>query len=76
MAIEQVKANQAVGIAMAQAMSEAKMTIVANGSDVQSGARSLMDTFGAKLGSNLVSLLETVSATDRGRAAVNTVLDT
>ncbi|AKU92724.1 Inner membrane protein YqiK [Vulgatibacter incomptus] len=72
--IEQVKADQAVGIALAQAMSAAKMTIVANGSDVQSGARSLMDTFGAKLGSNIVQLLETVTATDKGRAAVNSVL--
>lgn len=72
--IEQVKANEAVGIEMAKAMSAAKMTIVANGSDVQSGARSLMDTFGAKLGANVVSFLETATATDKGREVVNTIL--
>lgn len=74
--VEQVKANQVVGVEMAKAMAAAKMTIVASGSDVQNGARSLMDTFGAKLGANVVSFLETAMASEKGREVVNQVLPT
>lgn len=73
--VEQVKANQVVGVEMAKAMAEAKMTIVASGSGVQDGAASLMDTFGAKLGANLVGFLETSTASARGRDLVNKVVN-
>jgi flotillin len=66
--IKQIETQGHVGMSMASAMGSAKMTIVANGSDIQTGATNLMDMFGPKGGMSLTGLMASLSGTPEGEA--------
>jgi flotillin len=72
--IEQVAANKEVGIAMAAAMGHAKMTVVANGSDIKGGVNNLMDMFSGKGGSAIGSMVTALGGTTEGKALLDNVM--
>lgn len=74
--VETVKANQAVGIAQAEALKSADLKIIANGGDVASGINGIGDLLSAKGGTALTSFLTAAAATPEGQALVNKVAGT
>lgn len=69
--VEQIKANQAVGIANAEALKTAEVKIIANTGDAQSGVKSLGEVFTPKGGMNLGAMLEGFVQTPQGSAMAN-----
>ena len=69
--IENVKANQAVGIEQAKALTAAQIKIIANTGDAPSGMKSVMDLFSSKGGTQVGAMIEGLSNTDAGKAALN-----
>lgn len=65
--VEQIKSAQIVGVEMAKSMQNAKMQVIANGGDVQSGITGLADMFSAKGGMNMTSMLSALSTTEQGQ---------
>jgi len=72
--IKQIEVNGEVGKAMAAAMEAAKMTIVANGGDIQQGTNKLMDMFTAKGGMDLTGMVNTLSATAEGKQLLDSIM--
>lgn len=68
--VEQIKAGQAIGVAQAEALSDAEVRVIATGSDVSSGINSITDLFGAKGGAALTKALATLAQTEEGKAVV------
>lgn len=71
--IEQVKANQLVGVEQAKALEKASIKIIANASDPAHGVTKVMDLFSSQGGTQVASMLEALSATDAGKALLNKV---
>lgn len=71
--IEQVKANQAVGIEQAKALSAADLKIIANSGNVENGMKSLMDIFSSNGGTQLGAMLEGFAQSEKGAEILNKV---
>lgn len=70
--IEQVKANQEVGIAQAEAIGKANIKVIANtGSTVDAGINSVKELFSAKGGTQIGTMLEGLANTDLGKELLN-----
>ena len=65
--IEQIKANQYVGIEQAKAISHADLRIIANSGTVENGMKSLMDIFSSAGGTQVGAMLEGFSQTEQGQ---------
>lgn len=66
--VEQIKAAQAVGTEMAQAMSKADLKIIANSGDVQGGIGKLSDILTPAGGTSIAGMLTALSQTEEGKA--------
>ena len=66
--IEQVKANQFVGIEQAKALSSADLRIIANSGNVENGMKGLMDIFSSTGGTNIGAMFEGFAQTEQGQA--------
>lgn len=72
--VEQIKASQAVGIAMAGAIEKADLKIISSGSsdgNIASGVAGLGDLFSAGGGTKLSGMLSALAASDEGKALIN-----
>lgn len=72
--LEQVRANKEVGIAQAEAMQNAEMKVIANGSTVSEGVSKIGEIFSSKGGQSIASMLEGIMQTDAGRELVEKLL--
>lgn len=70
--IKQVEANQAVGIAQADALKAAQIKVIANSGDASSGMNSVLDVLSSKGGTAIGSMLDGLANTDGGQALLNT----
>ena len=66
--IEQIKANQFVGIEQAKALSHADLRIIANSGNVENGMKGLMDIFSSTGGTNIGAMFEGFAQTEQGQA--------
>ena len=64
--VEQIKANQAVGTAQAQALQAAQIKVIANSGNVASGINSIGDLLSSKGGTEVGAMLEGFSNTEVG----------
>lgn len=71
--IEQVKANQAVGIEQAHALAKADVKVIANSGNVENGMKSIMDIFSSNGGTNFGAMLEGLAQTEQGAALLKKV---
>ncbi|HOZ05771.1 MAG TPA: SPFH domain-containing protein, partial [Arenimonas sp.] len=71
--IEQVKANQAVGIEQAKALSQADLKIIANSGNVENGMKGVMDIFSSAGGTNVGAMLEGLAQSEQGEALLKKV---
>lgn len=69
-AIEQLRANEAVGVAMAKSLEKADLKVIANGGDVATGVAGLGGLLGPKGGTQLAGMLSALGQTDEGKALV------
>jgi len=67
---EGIKAGQIVGEAKAEAMATADLKIITNAGTTEGGINKMMDVFSAKGGTELGSMLETLSQTPVGKAVM------
>ena len=73
--IEQVRANQAVGIEQAKNLGKAQITVIANAGDIDSGVNSVREVFSPKGGTAIGGMLEALANTDTGKALIKQFLD-
>ena len=59
-----MKANQAVGIEQAKALSQADLKIIANAGNVENGMKSVMDIFSSNGGTHVGAMLEGLVQTE------------
>lgn len=71
--VEQIKANQAVGTAQAEALKAAQIKVIANSGSASDGLNSIKDIFSSKGGTQLGAMLEGLSNTDQGKALLTTL---
>lgn len=69
--VEQIKANQAVGQAQAEALKAAQIKVIANSGSVSSGINGLTDLISSKGGMELGAMLDGLSNTDTGKQLLN-----
>jgi flotillin len=69
--VEQIKANQVVGVEQAKALEKADIKIIANSGDVSSGIAKLGDVLSAKGGTSIGAMLEGLVQTETGKAVVD-----
>lgn len=69
--IEQIKAGQRVGEAMAEAMGKADLKVIANGGTLQGGVSALGDMFNTSGGTNLAGMLSALGQTSEGAAVLS-----
>lgn len=74
--IEQIKANQAVGIEQAKALAVADIKVIASAGTTSSGIKSVMDVFSANGGTQIGALLEGLANTETGKAIVDRIVGT
>lgn len=70
--IEEIKANQAVGMEQAKALSNADLKVIANTGNPAEGVSSLGKLFSPQGGTALAGMLEAVSNTPQGKALLET----
>lgn len=68
--IRKVEADQAIGIAQAQALTNADVKVISNTGAPTQGVKSVMDLFSSKGGTELGGMLEALSQTETGQALV------
>jgi flotillin len=73
--IEQVKANQLVGMEQAKAIAAAEIKIIANSDGITTGFEKVTDLFSSKGGQNIGSMLEGFKNTDVGQKIVEKILN-
>lgn len=73
--IEQVRANQAVGIEQAKNLGKAQIKVIANAGDIDSGVNSVREVFPPKGGTAIGGMLEALANTDTGKALIKQFLD-
>ena len=69
--IRQVEANEKVGLAQAENIKGADIKIIAGAGDVTGGISSAMGALSPKGGFNIAGMLETLTATEEGKALLN-----
>lgn len=69
--IEKVKADQAIGVAQAEALAHAEIKVIANTGNASSGIKSLGELFTSQGGSQIGAMLEGLANTDTGKALLN-----
>jgi flotillin len=69
--VEQIKANQVVGVEQAKALEKADIKIIANSGDASSGIAKLGDVLTAKGGTSIGAMLEGLVQTETGKAVVD-----
>jgi len=69
--IRQVEANEKVGLAQAENIKGADIKIIAGAGDVTGGISSAMGALSPKGGFNIAGMLETLTATEEGKAHLN-----
>lgn len=69
--IEQVKAGQAVGVSMAEALKDADLKVIANAGGVQEGVTNLMGMLNPAGGTNLAGMLAALGQTNEGKSLLN-----
>lgn len=69
--IEQVKVSEKVGIAMAEALRESDLKIIANSGDINGGIKTIGDVISSKGGVNFGAMLSGLVQTPEGQAIVN-----
>lgn len=69
--VEQIKANQVVGVEQAKALEKADIKIIANSGDASSGIAKLGDMLTAKGGTSIGAMLEGLVQTETGKAVVD-----
>lgn len=72
--VEQIKANQAVGTAQAEALKAANIKVIANSGNVSSGINSLTDLISSKGGTELGAMIEGFANTETGEKIIEKVL--
>lgn len=72
--IEQVKANQAVGMEQAKALTAAQIKVIANSGSATSGMKSVMDMFSSTGGTQIGAMLEGFANTEKGQALMSKFL--
>ncbi|MGH1378570.1 MAG: SPFH domain-containing protein [Alphaproteobacteria bacterium] len=65
--VENISANQAVGLEQAEALKVAEIKIIANTGDPVQGVTNVMDLFSSKGGTELGAMLEGLSQTEQGQ---------
>lgn len=70
--VEQIKTNQAVGIAQADALKAAEIKVIANAGNASDGLNSIKDIFSSKGGTQVGAMLEGLANTDKGQALLKT----
>jgi flotillin len=65
--VEQIKANQAVGTAQADALKAANIKVIANSGNVSNGINSITDILSSKGGTEMGAMLEGFANTDMGQ---------
>jgi flotillin len=68
--IRQVEKDEKVGIAQAEALTEADVKVISNTGDPVSGMNSVMDLFTSKGGTNLGAMLEGIVQSPNGKAVI------
>lgn len=68
--VEQIKANQVIGVEQAKALEKADIKIIANTGDASTGLAKLGDVISPKGGLALGGMLEAFAQTDTGKAVV------
>lgn len=71
--VEQIKAGQAVGTEMAQALKQADLKVIANAGDVQSGVASLGGVLSPAGGTSIAGMLTALSQLPEGKALVDRI---
>ena len=71
--VEQIKANQVVGVEQAKALEKADIKIIANSGDASSGIAKLGDVLSAKGGTSIGAMLEGLAQTETGKAVVDKI---
>jgi flotillin len=71
--VEQIKANQAVGTAQADALKAAQIKVIANSGNASEGLNSIGDIFSSKGGTQVGAMLEGLANTEQGQALLNAV---
>lgn len=71
--VESIKAGQAVGTSLAEAIGQADIKIIANAGDVQGGVASVGDLFSARGGTNMTAMLEALAQSPIGKQLVDRV---
>lgn len=71
--IEQVKANQAVGVEQAKALAQADVKVIANSGNVENGMKNIMDVFSSNGGTNIGAMLEGLAQSEQGEALLKKV---
>ncbi len=66
--VENISANQAVGLEQAEALKVAEIKIIANTGDPVQGVTNVMDLFSSKGGTELGAMLEGLSQTEQGQS--------
>lgn len=66
--VRQVEANEKVGLAQAENIKHADIKIIAGAGDVTGGISNAMGALSPKGGFNIATMLETLTATDEGKA--------
>ena len=69
--IENINANQTVGLEQAEALKIADIKIIANTGDPVTGVGNVMDLFSSKGGTNLSAMLEGLAQSDQGQALLD-----
>lgn len=69
--VEQIKAGQAVGMEMANALAEADLKIIANSGDVQSGVTNLAGILSPAGGTSIAGMMAALSQIPEGKALVD-----
>lgn len=72
--IEQVKASEAVGKAMAASLEKADLKVIANSGDIQSGVSGLGSILSPAGGTNLAGMLSALAQTPEGSAVLDAVI--
>lgn len=67
----QIQANEAIGVAQAQALTKADIKVIANSGDAASGINSVGQLFSATGGTNLAAMVEAISQSEEGKAILN-----
>lgn len=71
--IEQIKANQQVGIEQAKALEKASIKIISNTGEPVSGLNSARELFSSSGGTKVAAMLESIAQSDIGRSALKTL---